>query len=191
MYKILLLSLLFFSSCGIREREAALEKREAALAQKEQELIIREQAVVNDSLARIAADTATKIIDTTISETPSVQLAIAGTWQVRMLCKETSCPGSAVGDTKTETWKIEGDTANVIARVMEGDKLVRVYSGKAADNGIIQLTEATGSSAHPQGTFINVRISAAGPRSLQGTREIIRDNVCRILYDLKFDKQTS
>lgn len=188
---LLIFFLSIFSGCGIRQREADLEKREMALAQKEQALILREQALVQDSLRRVALDTVIAVPDTLLQKPPAASLAIEGTWQVKMVCKETSCPESAVGDTKTETWKIAGDTSNVIAQVMVGQKLVRVYSGKVGENGIAQLSEATGTSTHPQGTFINVRISVAGPNSLQGTREIIRDNECRILYDVKFDKQNS
>ena len=46
-----------------------------------------------------------------------------------MTCIETTCPGSAVGDTKTETWDINYENNLIIAKAMANNKLVRVYTG--------------------------------------------------------------
>lgn len=179
-----------FSGCGIRDREAALEKREAVLAQKEQELIIREQALVKDSINQLVSDSMPgPLPDSLQLVAPTQQPAITGTWHVKMVCRETSCPGSAVGDTKSENWIFEGDSTAIIARVMAGNNLVRVYTGTLAGN-TLEMTEAVGTHTDPQGTQIRVRINMEGEKSKTGTREILQKNVCRILYDLKLDKQT-
>ena len=183
---LFILMLIVFSGCGIREREAALEKRELVLARKEQELILREQALVKDSIEQSKRDSVPVIAPQEL-----VQPAIAGTWHVKMVCKETSCAGSAVGDTKSESWIFEGDSSVITARVMEGSNLVRVYTGTLAGN-TLEMTEATGANTDPQGnqgTVIKVRINMEGERSKVGTREIVQKNVCRILYELKLEKQ--
>lgn len=182
--------LLFFSisGCGLREREASRQQKEAELARKEQllaekekrlqlkeeELLIKEQLYQSRHL-----DTVT---------TSAFHPAMAGQWDVRMNCIETTCPGSAIGDTRTETWDLSFRNGQIIARALSGDKLIRTYTG-AIQNKQLELTENVERPAAQPPTQMLVRLRLVNETSMEGEREIIRAGDCRIVYALQLDKQ--
>lgn len=183
----LLFTALIFSGCGLREREIALEKKEAALLQREQELILREQSqLLREETFRdsILVSRDTVAVDS-LTETDT---RIEGAWNVKMTCTETSCPGSAIGDTRSEVWIFSFQENKLLAKVMDADKLVRIYSGTLAANAI-QMEEVTGSSATPSATKMNIRLTVKNERSMEGQREILRETNCRILYALQLTRQ--
>lgn len=185
--------LLFLQSCGLREREEALKQKETTLSQKEQELLLREQSLAlrEEELLRQrkAADSlrlrdSTALLDTAATVNP----ALAGLWDVQMTCTETSCAGSAVGDTKTEVWEISYQQNDVIAKATAAGKLVRVYSGRLR-GATLELTEAQQSKASPDAKF-SVRLQLTDEAKMHGQREIERlTEKCRIVYLLALSKK--
>jgi hypothetical protein len=174
-------------SCQSREREKQLQKREADLNEKEQQLLLREKTIQlqEEELAeklRKQADT-TVVADTLINNPDLV-----GTWNVKMTCTETSCPGSAVGDVKSENWVISYEGSHVVAKAMVGDKLVRVYSGMLSGNNL-ELIEHRGNNSLVYDTRMVVRLRINNNKTIEGQREIIRENDCKIIYALQMDKQ--
>jgi hypothetical protein len=189
MQKVLgfFIAVIFLAGCGLRERETALEKKEAALLQREQELVLREQSLLlreqsfRDSIL-LARDT---VKPDSLTERDT---RIEGAWNVKMTCTETSCPGSAIGDTRSEVWIFSFQDNALLARVMDGEKLVRIYTGKLVDNNI-EMEEASSASAAPSDTKMIIRLSVKNDRSMEGQREILRNVNCRILYALQLTRQ--
>ena len=185
-----ILWLLFFfvcmNGCTLRERERALDQRSAQLDQKEQELLLKERSLQlkeeelkkRDSLSIQNKDDSTGVYDPQLT----------GSWAVKMLCTEATCPGSAVGDIKNETWQISYQDRNILVRAMAGNQLVRVYSG-LFNGTILELEEDHQKMPASVPIRISVRLTKSDSLSMEGQREILRENNCRIVYSVNLVKQ--
>lgn len=182
----LLLSSFLFSGCDLQQKEEALKKKEAELNQKEQELILREKTIQfkEEELAKKEKRLDTLAKDSTLMLNPN----LAGTWSTKMTCVETTCTGSAVGDTKTEQWTISYEANHIIARAMADDKLVRVYTGSFNGNTIELTQESQATSSEPP-TRMVVRLMLKDAGKMEGQREIVRNKDCKIVYALEMQKQ--
>ena len=184
-----ILSLLFcflLSSCGIREREEALEQREKEINQKEQSLLLLQkqlQLKEEDLLHR------EKVLDSTrllARDSSVMNPKLLGKWAATMRCTATTCEGSAVGDVKNEQWDISYQDKNVIVRAMADGKLVRTYTGGFMDNSL-QLTAQQEENTPP--TKMTVQLNFRSDTELEGERKITRANNCQIVYALSLSKQ--
>lgn len=173
--------------CDMRKKELELERRQAALDQREQQLLLRERTLQlqeeewekkKNKLDSIPFVDTTYVVDSTL----------VGAWTVKMTCRETTCPGSAVGDTKTEHWDIGYEGNHVVAKAMEGNRLARVYSGKY-NGSIMELIEHRDTASMVYDIRMVVKLRLLNPRTMEGQREIIRENDCKIVYALRMDKQ--
>jgi hypothetical protein len=178
---------IFLSGCDMREREENLQQKEASLNEKEQQLLLKEKSLQlkEEELAKKQ-----QLLDSTmISDTTAKYNAnLIGTWAVQMTCTETTCSGSAVGDTKTETWEINYQNNNVMAKAKVNEELVRVYSGIFTGN-TLELVETLDSKTQPT-TRIVVRLRVVNEAKLEGQREIERLNEkCKIIYAMTMDKK--
>lgn len=187
-----LLLLIFISAgCGIREREAAVQQREAELTQKEQALVVREnnlQLKEEELLKREQQLKSAPKPDSLALDSANVfNPGLIGAWNARMVCTETTCTGSAVGDTKTETWQLSYQNDRVIAKAMTGENLTRIYTG-TFQNNLLELTENVEHTAATPATQMVVRLTLLNPTALEGQREIIRSGDCRIVYNLQLTK---
>jgi hypothetical protein len=182
--------ILFFSSgCNVKEHEKKLQQKEAELNEKEQELFRKEQALQarEDALAEreniLDSSTGKLLGDSPVLLHPQ----LPGVWNATMNCTETTCPGSAVGDTKTEQWQIDYQNNNVIVRAISGNNQIRVYSGNYSGN-TLELTSQPNDSI-PSTTKMIVRLQETKENEMEGQREIIRGEECRVVYALQLKKQ--
>jgi hypothetical protein len=180
------LTILFLQSCDLRQREEDLQAKEAKVNQKEQELLLKEKTLQlkENELAKKQQQIDSTAIRDTIAQ---VNAKLVGTWNVKMTCTETSCTGSAVGDTKIEAWDISYQDKNVLAKAKVNNELVRVYSGTYNGN-ILELVEAHDTPTTPSPTKIIVRLRLASDLQMEGQREIERIGDCKILYSVLMDK---
>lgn len=180
---LLLIAAFIAPGCDFKQREKAIKMKEEALQMKEQELNEREHTI-----QMAEADLAKKQQpDTTKRDSSFLYTqAIVGTWQVRMVCMQTTCDGSAIGDTKIEAWTFSYENNQVVARAMANDKLVRIYTGKVLNDGL-ELIENIESSPSEPATKIVVRVKKTNEKTMEGQREIVRVG-CRILYALQLNK---
>ena len=183
----LLLSAILFSGCGLQEKEKALKKKEAELNQKEQELIAREKTV--ELKEQELADKQMKLDTLSRDSTFLINPAIPGVWSVQMTCVQTTCTGSAVGDTRKEKWIVSYEAAHVIARVMTGNKLIRVYTGEFTDSTSMELKDEREATPTEPATRMVVRLTIKDSTNMAGQREIARDNDCKVVYALQMQKQ--
>ncbi len=172
-----------FSGCGGRQREQELERKVAEINQKEQQLLLKEQEL--NRRERLLDSVKHKLNSSSISQ---VNTTLAGTWQVDMRCIETNCPGSTLGDTRTEQWMIDFQGNEVIVKVMDDSTLVRVYTGVSAGSNLELYSQSEGTTPH-QLTKMIVRLLQTRNNHLEGQREIIRPENCRIVYALDVNKQ--
>jgi hypothetical protein len=173
------------AGCDLRTREEDLKKREIALAQKEQELLLKEKTlqIKEDELINREQKTDTS---STVDTTKLYNPAIIGIWSVKMTCTETTCAGSAVGDTKTEQWNISYEANAIIAKAMSDEKLVRTYTG-VPKGDVIELAEQPQNVISQPLTTMVVRLRLTNINTMEGQREIIRDN-CKVTYALQMVK---
>ncbi|RYY99841.1 MAG: hypothetical protein EOO11_03615 [Chitinophagaceae bacterium] len=182
--------ILLLAACSPREeaaREAALKERQDSLDRREQNLLLRERSV---DLREEALAGRSFTADSTrgADSAQLLQPSLTGSWAVQMSCVETTCPGSAVGDTKTEDWHFAYQGSSLQVRATAGGELVRVYTGTQAGN-TVELLGGAGAVAQAPGTQMLVRLRITDSLHLEGQREILRASDCKVVYDLKLQKQ--
>lgn len=185
MLYLCLLATCLLSGCGMQEREAALKKREAALALREQELVRKEESLRlrEETLLQKQQSQDSALQDSSVFANANLE----GRWSVKMVCTETSCAGSAIGDTKSELWDFSYQNGRVMATAIENNLVVRTYSGTYKNN-LLELTETVERSSESPATQILVHIKPLSETTMEGQREIIRLGDCRIVYALELTK---
>ena len=182
--------LFMLTGCSLREREKELEEKINFINQKEQELLLKEKSL---QLKEEELANKEKVLDSTLTSQVKDSATIlnpdlVGTWIVKMNCTETTCSGSAVGDVKTEQWIISYQDNAIIAKAMAGDNLVRIYTGSSSGN-TLQLTARLEDSSSQKLTTMTVRIAATHKNEMEGQREIIRADDCKIVYALELKRK--
>lgn len=184
---IFLMLISMLGSCQLNRREKAVREKEARLLQKEQELLLKEKSL---ALKEEELNKRERLLDSTlVDSTLKYSAALPGLWNVKMECTETSCSGSAVGDVKSETWQFAFDSSlNLIANVVSGNNIARIYTGRFTGS-VIELTQEVADNPATPATKMNVRLNMIDAVTLEGQREIVRGNGCKIVYSLRLDKQ--
>lgn len=175
-------------SCGFEERKQALDARETSLKEREQNLLVKEKMLLQleDSIKLSIAkqDSLTLSLKNIGLPLPD---SLQGTWNVNMLCTQTNCSGSAVGDTRKESWTFTGgDSTGVYVKAMQGENLVRVYSGIFDGSGFVLSTPNV--SGEVNATTMNVKLNVNTPDKLSGTRIIQQADGCTITYKIDADR---
>jgi hypothetical protein len=176
--------------CDIRKREQVLTQKENELNQKEQELFLKEKALQlkEEELLRIS-QSLDSLNSNVVVDSIFINPEFTGLWSVQMNCIETSCPGSAVGDVKTEQWDISFQDNKTVAKVMDNAKVVRVYEGTSTSNSIEMSLQQT-STGPNQMTNMVVRLEQSAQNRMKGRREITRvPENCKIVYAVEMVKQ--
>ncbi|WP_316810985.1 hypothetical protein [Pedobacter heparinus] len=171
----LFLLIVFLQSCGLNEREKRTAQKEQELLAWEQRLKVKEQELDN---IKHSLDSAKKQIDSVSMDNP----AIIGKWSVKMSCTETSCEGSALGDTKTEQWEMTYRDNHIIVKAYSGLVLIREYVGSYHNNVLKIVEEKPNSDA-----LISATLNFLGEGRMDGAREIAQKD-CKIVYALNAKK---
>ena len=177
------------SGCNLREREKALEKRAAQIDEKEQLLFVKEQSLeireqmLNERQKELDSTSQKIANDSLFKNYPN----LPGSWAVKMVCTETNCPGSAIGDTKNEQWDFTFHDNSIIATAISNNQMVRVYSGSGSGNSIRLTVQKD--TADAQTAKMLVRLQNIKEKEMVGEREIIQEGGCRIVYSLQLKKQ--
>ena len=175
------------ASCTSGKKEDDLRRREAALDEKDQQLLLKEkllQLKEEELLKREQRADSTSHIDST----HLIDLSLTGNWSVKMACTETTCAGSAVGDTKTETWQLSYESNSIIVKAMANNQLVRVYRGFLTDN-TIELVGDNKGTPPLEPIKMTVRLRVIDKTHMEGQREITRED-CKVIYTLKLEKES-
>lgn len=179
---LLLIIVVFSQSCGVNEREKKLKSRQEEIVKKEQQLLVWEQQLKMKEQAlaheKLHLDSFKYQKDAVAVDNP----AIIGQWNVKMNCTETSCEGSALGDTKTEQWHISYDQNKVMVRAYSGPVLIRIYVGTFKNNTLKIVDEKPNADA-----LIGATLNFTTDERMEGVREI-KQKTCKIVYELNARK---
>ncbi|WP_157097953.1 hypothetical protein [Niabella ginsenosidivorans] len=185
MISIIILALLAQYGCGFDERKKQLDQREQALIAREQLVMIKEKQLklLEDSLKKNFE----KIDSANLSQaeqTFPLPDSLAGSWNVNMVCTQTNCTGFAVGDIRKETWQIAGVDNNVTIRALQGEKLIRVYTGKFTGTQLKLATPETAQTA----TIMKVELNIDNQNKMNGQRIITQPDGCNTSFKADLDK---
>ena len=187
---VVLVILSFCFSCKTDNREKMLAEKAAQLDAKERELELRQQSLALREEELLRQE---RLIDSLNTRATADSLSVlhpglAGLYNVAMRCIETTCAGSAIGDTKSEQWQFSLADNMINVNAISNQQIVRVYKGRYVGNMIELVVQADSVSALAAGT-ITVKLQQTGDNQMRGSREIMRQDNCRIVYDLKLQKQ--
>jgi hypothetical protein len=183
-WKLFILFILFCSSgCEYRVKED-LKKREKMLDEKEQLIILKEKQLQEreESLAKRE-----QLLDSAANGARQLNDTIIGKWNVTMTCTESTCSGSAVGDSKSESWQLSYQSSTLVAKVSVNEKIVRIYTGFYKEN-TIELVDNVADTAIHSATKMTVRLTMSDADHMEGYREIVRDNSCKVVYAVRLEK---
>ena len=177
----LLLCAASLQSCGFKEKQAQLDKKEKQLVQKEQTLMQWEQRLT--LLETELQQKRKKQQQDSTAYTDSLQAQpVTGKWIVKMRCTETNCSGSAIGDSKTETWEIAYQNKAIVVNAFAGNELSRIYNGSFIQNRLEVSNGQPGSES-----VIRVTLELKEGK-MEGVRQVERTD-CKISYTLAADRQ--
>lgn len=179
---LLLLMIVFLQSCGLNEREKKLKLQQEELVKKEQQLMAWEQTLKLKEQELEHEKLSLDSFKSQIDSVPVYNPAIIGKWSVKMSCTETSCEGSAIGDTKTEQWYISYNQNTVMVRAYSGPVLIRVYVGTYKNNTLKIVDEKPNADA-----LIGATLNFVIDGRMDGIREI-KQKSCKIVYVLNAKK---
>lgn len=173
---------MLFCSCGLSEREKALQEKEAVLNERQQVLLLQEQELrQKEQLLQereYRLDSTKREIDSVVIHGPSV----AGKWQIKMQCVETSCPGSAIGDVKAEQWEFTTVGNDITVRAYAGKELIRIYNGNYTQSGMRIVDKSAVNN-----TAMEVTLRMLSEKKMDGIREIILSN-CKTTYSITAER---
>ncbi len=174
-------------SCNYKEREAALQQKEEMLTQKEHKLLIWEKdlQLKEDSIKILIARRDSSSFADSISVLPP---ELHGDWTAKMICIETNCPGSAIGDVQTDTWQVTTqDSSLIIKSIARDGQINRVYTGSYFLGNTIKASVSTENPA--RGGKRVIELTDIRNNKMKGTRTVIQAGGCRILYSVDMDKK--
>ncbi|OIN61250.1 hypothetical protein [Arsenicibacter rosenii] len=182
---LFLVPALLLNSCRNQEREQQLAAREQALTEKEARFALKEAEY--QSLLRMR-DSLTANHDTIafLREWPA---DIAGQWSSKLICTESTCPDYVIGDQRNDVWEFSSDSTRIITKVINNNKLVRVYNAAFADNQI-NLSFKTDSASAKQ-VEMSVLLNEISRDKIKGTRNISVDNKCAARFSVELSRITN
>lgn len=181
-YCLFLCCLFILQSCGLNEREKKLKQALKENARKEQQLLKWEQQL---KVRENQLEQAKMTVDSVNGHADSagvINPALKGKWTVKMTCTETTCEGSALGDSKTEQWVISYKQNTVLVKAYSGPVLTRVYIGSFEDE-VLKVTDENPNTS----SAIGVSLSFKSERRMEGKREIQQKD-CKIIYSLDAER---
>lgn len=182
---ILLFSLLFLLlNCDNKEKANDLAVREKQLLEKEKSFAQKESDY--QSLLKMRDSIFSK------KDADSVKVLIwpaeiSGSWTGKVICTESNCSDYVVGDQRTDTWEFDSDSTQLVAKIINNNNLVRLYTGKF-NNNEIKLNFKTDSTAKKQ-VDMNVLLNDISPNKIKGIRTIAVDN-CMARFSVELLRST-
>lgn len=175
-----------FTQCGKSDSEKKLEARSSEVQAKEQQLQIWEKQLL---LKEQQLKAHQQRLDSLTTQSDTVGIynpKLVGNWRVTMQCIETTCEGSAIGDTKTEQWNISYHDNKVVVNALANKKLIRVYEGLYKTNSLELSTPSVPNAETTMKVVLNPHPTANN--LMEGQRVITQENKCRIVYSLKAER---
>lgn len=179
---ILLASSFLLVSCDFKEKEKNLTEREKQLLEKEK-IFAKKESEYQSLL---------KMRDSIFAKKDSVKIAvwpeeISGAWNGKVICIESNCSDYAVGDLRTDIWEFDNDSTQPIAKIINNNNLIRLYSGKF-ENNEIKLSFKTDSTSK-KNVEMSVLLNDISDNKIKGTRTITSDG-CTAKFSVELVRST-
>lgn len=181
----ILLTLSVFAACTSSKREQQLNSREQEITKRELEFAAK--AADYQSLIRMRDSLRTKKTDTLMPQ--QWPEGIAGRWTSRTICKESDCGDYVVGDQRSDIWAFEGDSTGIFTKVINKEKLLRVYTAQA-DSTEIRLHYKSDSTATRK-VDISVVLNPSGNNLMKGTQTISVNNSCTAKFSVELQRSAN
>lgn len=176
--------ILLLVSCKGR-KEDDLEAREKKLLLLEKEFSAKEEDYKNllklrDSL-QLAVLTKEKKTDSIARFWPD---SLVGSWNSRLVCRESACGTYVIGDQRTEKWIFSNDSIGPIIKVMDNNKLKRTFraeyqDGKAKLN--IYLTDSTAARNNKTTALLD----NFSKKVIKGTQSLSGQDDCLVKFSVE------
>lgn len=187
-YKYILLTILvliLFWGCQDKQRERELELREQRILNREKEFALKEADY--QSLLRMRDSLLTrKDTAVVIQRWPD---DIAGLWNCKSVCRESNCSEYVIGDVRSNTWEFVSDSTGLYTRIINNNKVVRVFSAKF-DSTSIQLRYASDSSAS-KNLELTVDLSRDNKNLIKGVQTAGIDKACTAKFSIELNRLTN
>jgi len=182
---VTLVVLSLFWGCQDKERTRELDLREQRILAKEKEFAIKEADY--QSLLRMRDSLLTRR-DTTvvIQRWPD---DIAGLWSSKSVCRESNCSEYVIGDQRSNTWEFVSDSTGLYTRVINNNKVVRVFSAKF-DSTSIHLHYASDTSATKK-LELAVELSRDNKDLIKGMQTTGIDKSCTAKFSIELNRLTN
>lgn len=170
------------AACSDTRREEELSRRETALLQREKSFALKEADYhallhMRDSLLAVADS---------VAPPAAWPEGVAGTWNSRLVCRESDCREYVIGDQRTDSWEFTTDSTGLYVKVLSNNKLVRVFRGETAGNQL-QLRYSTDSAAAVT-TDISVSLDPADSLRMKGVQTLSRGNGCVAKFSVELSR---
>ncbi|MGN7884565.1 hypothetical protein [Dyadobacter sp. 22481] len=188
LYKYLpgtLVILSLFCGCRNKEKERGLDLREQRILAREKEFATKEADY--QSLLRMRDSLLTRR-DTAviIQHWPD---DIAGLWNSKSVCRESNCSDYVIGDQRSNTWEFISDSTGLYTRVINNNKVVRVFSAKF-DSTSIQLHYASDTSAS-KNLELTVELTRENKNLIKGMQTAGIDKSCTAKFSIELNRLTN
>ncbi|SDQ97123.1 hypothetical protein SAMN05421664_2916 [Chryseobacterium soldanellicola] len=183
-YPLILLCLFIFClNCSDKAKEQQIAKRELQLLDKEKSFAEKESDY--QSLLRMRDSILSRKTDSVklIKEWPP---EVLGTWTGTVICTESNCTDYVIGDQRVDNWEFDNDSTPLVCKIINNNKLVRLYSGKY-ENGEVHLQYKTDSSAD-KSVEMNVVLNEISSTRIKGTRTVTIDNECLTKFNVELTR---
>lgn len=179
---LFLVLLAIFQSCNDNEKSQKLTDRENLLLEKEK--LFTEKEAEYQSLIKIRDSIFNKKDSVnTIKKWPS---EVFGEWTGKVICTESSCSDYVIGDQRIDTWEFDSDSTQLLSKLVNNNKLVRLYAGKFVNNEIL-LNYKTDSTAE-KSVEMNVLLNEISANKIRGIRTVSIDNRCTAKFSVELTR---
>lgn len=113
---------------------------------------------------------------------------LMGIWNVTMTATESTCEGTNVGDSKSETWTIESEAGVIKIRVSNNKNTGDSYNAKFLPQYNMLVGKGKDYDLFVTGD-ITLKLTMIEDNKMEGTREVIVSTPCKIEYKLTARKQ--
>jgi len=177
----LLLSMpILLVSCNSSEREKKLDEREKTLTEKENIFALKEADYESLLKLRDSLYAASKDSVAAVQKWPS---EIAGKWNSKIICTESSCSDYVIGDQRTDIWDFVSDSIQTSVLISNSGNKVRNYSGKY-ENKEIRMSYKTDSTSKKI-VETQILLDNITPEKIRGTRTVTVNNSCMAKFSVE------
>lgn len=176
--------IVLFASCnGTKEND--LEAREQKLILLEKEFSAKEEDYKN--LLRLR-DSLELALLTKKESTDSIKRfwpdSLTGSWNSKLVCRESACGTYVIGDQRTEKWIFSNDSIGPIVNVMDNNKLKRTFRAEYKD-GKARLYIYLADSTAARNNKTTALLDNFSKKVIKGTQSLSGQDDCLVKFSIE------